>query len=32
MAKKETSKTDLIFDDIIILGGVYDKANMKYYI
>lgn len=33
MAKKETSKTDLIFDNIIILGGVYDKAvGMKYYI
>lgn len=33
MAKKETIKTDLIYDNIIILGGVYDKvAGMKYYI
>lgn len=33
MGKKETSKTDLIYDNIIILRSVYDKVNnMKYYI
>lgn len=33
MAKKETSKNDLIYDNIIIIGGVYAKAQgMKYYI
>lgn len=33
MAKKETNKTDLIFDNIIIIGGVYSKVDgMKYYI
>lgn len=33
MGKKETSKTDLIYDKIIILRSVYDKApDMKYYI
>lgn len=33
MGKKETSQTDLIYDNIIILRSVYDKVNsMKYYI
>lgn len=33
MAKKETSKTDLLYDKIIILKSVYDKVlSMKYYI
>lgn len=33
MGKKETTKTDLIYDNIIILKSVYDKVNnMKYYI
>ncbi len=33
MGKKEISKTDLMYDNIIILKSVYDKANnMKYYI
>lgn len=33
MGKKETTKTDLVYDNIIILRSVYDKvSNMKYYI
>lgn len=32
MGKKETSQTDLIYNNIIILKSVYDKANIKYYI
>lgn len=33
MGKKETTKNDLIYDNIIILRSVYDKvSNMKYYI
>lgn len=33
MGKKETSKTDLVYDNIIILRSVYDKVgDMKYYI
>ena len=33
MAKKETVKNDLIYDNIIIINGVYDKVSgMKYYI
>lgn len=33
MGKKETTQTDLIYDNIIILKSVYDKVNnMKYYI
>lgn len=33
MGKKETAKTDLIYDNIIILRSVYDKvSDMKYYI
>lgn len=33
MGKKEITKTDLIYDDKIIIGGIYDKVSgMKYYI
>ncbi len=31
--KKKVTKTDIVFDDnIIILKSVYDKSNIKYYI
>lgn len=33
MGKKETSKTDLMYDNLIILGGTYDKvSSMRYLI
>lgn len=32
MAKKEVTKTDIIFDDVIVLRSVYSKSDIKYYI
>lgn len=33
MGKKETTKTDIVFDNIIVLRNIYDKVtDMKYYI
>lgn len=32
MAKKEITKSDIIFDNIIVLRSVYSKSDMKYMI
>lgn len=33
MGKKETTKADIVFDNIIVLRNIYDKiTDMKYYI
>lgn len=33
MGKKEVTKTDIVFDNVIVLRSVYDKVtDMKYWI